>query len=106
MVVEPDRDRQDPVDRLLGGLDLVLDTVHDRIIRPLLVFTRYLAFGLLLLSLGLVILVAGTIGLIRFSDVFIFQGYVWVSYLVVGFLFVVAGLLVWRKRRPVTERSS
>jgi len=56
--------------------------------------------------LTLVVLVAGTIGLIRFSDIFVFQGYVWLSYLVVGALFLLTGLIIWRFRRPVAARKS
>jgi hypothetical protein len=96
---------RDPVDVLLGGLDSVLDVVHDRVIRPLLIATRFLAFGFLLFTLSVVILVAGIIGVIRFGNVFIFQGYVWLNYLVVGSLTTFIGLLIWRRRRPVSVRK-
>ncbi len=106
VVNEHDQDSFDPVDRVLGALDSVLDVVHDRFVRPLLIVTRWIAFGFLLFALTLVVLVAGTIGLIRFSDIFVFQGYVWLSYLVVGALFLLTGLIIWRFRRPVAARKS
>jgi hypothetical protein len=96
---------KDPVDILLGGLDRILDNVHDRIVRPLLILTRYIAFGFLLTCLVLVMLIAGTIGVLRFSNVYIFQGYVWASYLALGALFVVIGLLIWRRRSPAPVRK-
>lgn len=100
-----DNDTSDPVDLLLGALDRVLDTVHDRIVRPLLLLTRYLAFGFVLLTLAIVAIVAGLLGLIRFGNVFIFQGLVWLNYLVVGALSTIIGLVVWRRRRAPTVRK-
>ena len=100
-----DNDTSDPVDLLLGALDRVLDTVHDRIVRPLLLLTRYLAFGFVLLTLATVAIVAGLLGLIRFGNVFIFQGLVWLNYLVVGALSTIIGLVVWRRRRAPTVRK-
>jgi hypothetical protein len=104
-VSERDNQHSDPVDAILGGLDVVLDTVHDRVLRPLLLATRFLAFGFVLFSLSLVLVVAGVIGFIRFGNVFIFQGYVWANYLVVGALTTCIGLLIWRRRRPVPLRK-
>jgi hypothetical protein len=103
--VAHDNDTSDPVDLLLGALDRVLDTVHDRIVRPLLLLTRYLAFGFVLLTLAIVAIVAGLLGLIRFGNVFIFQGLVWLNYLVVGALSTIIGLVVWRRRRAPTVRK-
>lgn len=104
-MAERENQHSDPVDVILGGLDAVLDTVHDKILRPLLLVTRFLAFGFVLFALSLVLVVAGVIGLIRFGNVFIFQGYVWLNYLVVGALATCIGLLIWRRRRPVPLRK-
>ncbi len=101
----PDPHRTDPVDALLGGLDRVLDTVHDRVLRPILLVSRFLAMGFVLIVLGVVVIVTFVLGLLRFSDVFIFQGYVWLADLSVGFLFTVVGLVVWRYRRPAPLRK-
>jgi len=103
--VAHDDSQRDPVDALLGGLDRVLDVVHDRIVRPLLLLTRYLAFGFVLLTLSAVAIVAGLLGLIRFGNVFIFQGLVWLNYVVVGALSTIIGLVIWRRRRAPTVRK-
>jgi hypothetical protein len=105
-VAHDDDTASDPVDILLGGLDRLLDAVHDRIVRPLLLVTRYLAFGFVLFTLATVALVAGLLGLIRFGNVFIFQGLVWLNYLVVGALSTIIGLVIWRRRRPPSVRKS
>jgi len=103
--VDHDDTSHDPVDALLGGLDKVLDLVHDRVVRPLLLATRYLAFGFVLFTLATVAIVAGLLGLIRFGNVFIFQGLVWLNYLVVGALSTIIGLVIWRRRRAPTVRK-
>ena len=96
----------DPIDQLLGGLDRVLDTFHDRVVRPLLIVTRFLAFSSVLLALGIVLLVAFVIGLLRFGNVYVFHGLVWLTYLVVGTVFLITGLLIWRRRNPAPVRKS
>jgi len=103
--VDHDDTSRDPVDALLSGLDMVLDLVHDRVVRPLLLATRYLAFGFVLFTLATVAIVAGLLGLIRFGNVFIFQGLVWLNYLVVGALSTIIGLVIWRRRRAPTVRK-
>lgn len=95
----------DPVDAALRGLDRVLDTVHDKVVRPLLLVTRYLAFGFGLLLLSLVLFVVTVIGLVRFGTTYLFDHHVWLTYLVVGSLSLLGGLLIWRRRRPVTARK-
>lgn len=103
--MDHDDTSRDPVDALLGGLDQILDIVHDRVVRPLLLASRYLAFGFVLLTLATVAIVAGLLGLIRFGNVFIFQGLVWLNYLVVGALSTIIGLVIWRRRRAPTVRK-
>ena len=103
--MDHDDTSRDPVDALLSWLDMVLDLVHDRVVRPLLLATRYLAFGFVLFTLATVAIVAGLLGLIRFGNVFIFQGLVWLNYLVVGALSTIIGLVIWRRRRSPTVRK-
>jgi hypothetical protein len=104
-VSEPTDTATDPIDRLLNALDTVLDAIHDRIIRPLLLVTRYLAFGFVFFVLLAMMVGTGLLGLVRFGNVFIFQGYVWLNYLVVGALSLLTGLLIWRRRRPAAVRK-
>jgi hypothetical protein len=49
--------------------------------------------------------VALLIGLIRFLDVYCFAGHEYITYASVGFISVVAGMIIWRKRRPVNIRK-
>jgi len=45
------------------------------------------------------------IGLIRFIDIYCFAGREYLSYVSVGAISLVAGLIIWRKRRPVNLRK-
>ena len=96
----------DFIDQALGALDHLLDVVHDRVLRPLLLAGRIIAYGLIIALASLFLVIALVIGLLRLLDVYLFAGHVWVSYLLVGALSLGAGLVIWRRRRPVPVRKS
>ncbi len=79
-------------------VDLVVDTIHDKFIRPVLIAARAIVFGLLIATLLLVLLILLSVALIRLLDVYVFPGRVWASYLLVGVLFCGAGLYAWYQR--------
>jgi len=59
----------DFVDKALFQFDHVLDVVHDRVLRPILLAGRALAYGLIILFAALFLIGALLIGLIRFIDI-------------------------------------
>jgi hypothetical protein len=95
----------DFVDKALFQFDHVLDIVHDRVLRPILLAGRALAYGLIILLAAFFLIGALLIGLLRFVDVYCFAGREYLSYVSVGALSLLAGLIVWRKRRPVNLRK-
>jgi hypothetical protein len=95
----------DIVDKALSQFDHVLDIVHDKVLRPILLAGRAVAFGLIILLVGFVLIGALLIGLIRLIDVYCFAGREYLSYVSVGAISLIAGLIVWRKRRPVNLRK-
>jgi hypothetical protein len=95
----------DFVDKALFQFDHVLDIVHDKVLRPILLAGRAVAFGLIILLAGFVLIGALLIGLIRFIDIYCFAGREYLSYVSVGAISLLAGLIVWRKRRPVNLRK-
>jgi hypothetical protein len=95
----------DIVDKALFQFDHVLDIVHDRVLRPILLAGRALAYGLIILLAAFFLIGALLIGLLRFVDVYCFAGREYLSYVSVGALSLLAGLIVWRKRRPVNLRK-
>jgi hypothetical protein len=95
----------DFVDKALFQFDHVLDVVHDRVLRPILLAGRALAFGIIILFATFVLVGALLIGLIRFIDVYCFAAHQYLSYVSVGAISVIAGMIIWRKRRPVNLRK-
>ena len=95
----------DLVDRALGALDHGLDVVHDRVLRPIILAGRAVAYGLVVALAAVVLVVVVVVGLMRLLDVYAFAGRDWLSYAVVGALSLATGLVIWRRRRPVRVRK-
>jgi len=81
-------------------IDLVVDTLRDRVIRPIILVGRAIVFGLLIATLLIVIAVAAGVAILRVLDNYVFPNDVWASYLVLGTMVTVAGLFIWTKRAP------
>ncbi len=97
--------KPDFVDRTLQSFDHVLDVIHDKVLRPLLIAGRAVAFGFIVLLAALVLICVLVIGVMRLLNVYLFAGHEWLSYAIMGALFLTAGLLIWRRRRPVSLRK-
>jgi hypothetical protein len=95
----------DFVDKALFQFDHVLDVVHDKVLRPILLAGRAVAFGMIILLVSFVLIGALLIGLVRFIDIYFFAGREYLSYVSVGAISLLAGLIIWRKRRPVNLRK-
>jgi hypothetical protein len=88
--------------KAVDTIDLVVTTVNDKAIRPLVVAARAVVFGVLIAVLGSVALVLGAVALVRLLDVYAFAGRVWASDALLGAVLVAAGLLAWSKRSAPT----
>ena len=95
----------DFVDKALHKFDNVLDLVHDKLLRPILLAGRFVAYGFIVLLASIVLFGAFVIGLVRLLNVYLFAGHEWLSYLVIGAISLVTGLIIWRRRRPVKVRK-
>ena len=95
----------DFVDKALHKFDNVLDLVHDKLLRPILLAGRFVAYGFIVLLVSIVLFGAFVIGLVRLLNVYLFAGHEWLSYLVIGAISLVTGLIIWRRRRPVNVRK-
>jgi hypothetical protein len=80
------------------AVDLAVDTIHDKAIRPVFLVARTIAFGVLVAVLALAVVVWLSVGFVRLLDVYVVDRRVWISYAVLGGLFTVAGLLAWSRR--------
>jgi hypothetical protein len=95
----------DLVDRLLSSFDHVLDLVHDKVLRPIIMGARVLAYGIIIVLAALVFVAVLIIGFVRLLNIYAFHGRDWISYAVVGAVSLIVGLVVWRRRRPVNLRK-
>jgi FtsH-binding integral membrane protein len=80
-------------------VDGLVALLRDKTVRPLTLATRAIVFGIIVFAASVVTVVLVSITLIRLLTVYAFSGRVWLSDLVVGVLFVVAGLVAWSQRR-------
>jgi len=79
-------------------VDTVVELLRDKTVRPLTLATRAVVFGIIVFAATVVTVVLLSITLIRLLTVYAFDGRVWLSDLVVGMVFVVAGIVAWSKR--------
>ncbi len=95
----------DLVDKALQSFDHALDLVHDKVVRPLLIAGRAIAFGFIIAVTALVLVIVLAVGVVRLLNVYLFAGHEWITYLIVGAISLVGGLTIWRRRKPVSLRK-
>jgi hypothetical protein len=85
-------------------VQLVVDAIHDKAVRPAILATRALVFGLLVAALGTVTVVVGSIAMLRIFDAYVFGHQVWLSYIVLGGALTLGGLGAWTRRTTPASR--
>lgn len=84
--------------RALDAIDTVVATVNDKGVRPAILIARGVVFGVIIGVTTLAALVLLSVGLIRLGTDYLFDHKVWISYLVLGGLFSVAGAFAYSRR--------
>jgi len=87
-------------------IDRVVTTIRSKTSEPLVGIARWVVFGLLAAVLGAMMLVLLAIGAVRALIVYLPFGdhRVWAADLIVGGIFVLSGLFLFRVARPRDER--
>jgi hypothetical protein len=80
------------------AVDAVVDFIQNKAVRPLTLATRAIVFGIIVLTASIVILTLLAITAVRVLTVYIPGNRVWVSDLIVGAVFVAAGVAAWTQR--------
>ncbi len=86
-------------------VDTIVELLRDRTVRPLTLATRVVVFGIIVFAAAVVTVVLLSITLIRLLTVYAFDGRVWLSDLVVGVIFVAAGIVAWSQRSDPNAAS-
>lgn len=87
-------------------VESVVDGVHDKVVRPLMLVARGLVFGILIGAMVLVLSALVAVAVVRVLDVYAFGHRVWASEALVGGIFTVVGLLAWSLRRSRRSAES
>ena len=77
----------------------LVELIRDRTVLPVQKAVGVAIFGLLAFSVVVFVVIALIIGLLRLLNNEVFDQRVWASYLLVGGIFVVAGTLIFTRRR-------
>ena len=84
-------------------IDRVVLAVRDNTTGRLQLAARALVYGLLAGIVGIAVAVLSAVTLVRVVDILI-PGEVWSAHLAVGGIFILVGLLAWRKRNVKTVK--
>jgi hypothetical protein len=74
-----------------------VDKVRDKATGPALTVSRAIVYGVLILVFAVAALILFVIGAVRFGSYWL---PVWAVYLILGVLFVLAGIILYRQRAP------
>jgi hypothetical protein len=105
---EPDDDwpsqAADTIERVVG-------TVRDRTTGPLLKIAKTIVYGTFAVLVGLAALVVAVIGAVRalnsyLPDQVFGDEHMWAAYLIMGLIFVLAGGVLWSRRRAPEQTSA
>lgn len=77
----------------------LVDKVKLNTTTKLLTVARAIVYGLVAAVVAIAALVLLVVGLVRLVDVLL-PGQVWSAHLLLGVLFCLAGMILWRKRTP------
>ncbi len=95
---DPARSQPDWPAKVADTIEDVVETVQDRVVRPLVVVSRGIVFGIIIAVMALLLSVVVAIAVVRLLDVYAFGGRVWASDALLGALLVLGGGYAWTKR--------
>jgi hypothetical protein len=84
----------------------VVSAFRLQVIRPLMLVARGLVFGVIIAAIALMMSVLVAVALVRVLTVYLFNGRVWASYLLLGVVFSASGIVAWTRRHSPAEDSA
>lgn len=102
----PTNDTDDWPARASATVVQYVGTVRDKTTGPALAASRNIVYAVAAALIGVVIAIVGLVLLVRSLVAatayfpFVEEGETWLAYLSVGAIFLIGGLLLWRKKEP------
>lgn len=93
----------DLASKAMDAIDELVDVLHDKVVRPLLLVARSIAVGFVLAICLFVVSIAAGIALLRVLDVYVFPAHQWASWLLLGAIFLAGGLAIWKLGRAFSS---
>ena len=90
--------QKDWTEQAAEAVESVVLTIREKTTTPLTTAARGVVYGIVIAVLGVTALILLAIVLIRVLTVYLPPNKVWVSDLIVGGIFTLAGLFAWSKR--------
>ncbi len=84
---------------LTDNIDRIIASVRDKTTRPAIIVLRALVLGTVIAFAAIAAIVLLAVGSVRLVNNVV-PGPVWIAHLIVGSVFVIAGLILMRLRRP------
>jgi hypothetical protein len=85
--------------QITAKVEELVALVRDKTLTPVVKIVRFIILGLIALFIGGLTAVLFAVGVLRVLDTEVFHRRVWASYLVVGGIFSLVGLLLSRMRK-------
>jgi hypothetical protein len=82
----------------MDTIDTVVATVNDKAVRPAVVASRGVVFGVIIGVIAVTVAVLLCVGFIRLVTVYLAGGRVWVSYLALGAILCIGGAFLYSRR--------
>lgn len=92
----------DWTDQVTGLIVESVDKVRDRTTGPILDYSQASVHAIVALILAVPLFVLGVILAVRVLTYFVFRE-VWITYAVLGTLFVLIGVVLWSRRKPIAR---
>ncbi len=96
---EPTKNNADWAAQIVDQLESVVNKVKSKTSDPVLSIVRIIFMVFAVAGLGIMTLLLLTIGLVRMANNYL-PGDVWAADLLIGGIFLIAGMFVWRLRHP------
>ncbi len=89
--------QQDFAGRLAAHLGEAVEQLQSRTVVPLFWIGRVVVYGVLAAIIAIMIAILAVDAVVKLLDAYLFGNRVWITYLIVGGITLIAGWFAWRK---------